>query len=216
MRRAMIGGGCALAAMAVLGLAGCADRSDPSAAAAPVADTGVEVPASTDPARVPDLVLGPMADAAAAPADGGDRAGNSTADPQEGRNTDADVDLALDNLHGNHKPFRDAFDRLKRGIAAGDKAAVAALVVYPLEVTIDGKKRKIGNASQFIDSWDKIVTADVVQAVAKQEYRDAFVNWQGLMVGEGEVWIGDVCRDNECKKVDVGVTAFQGAMQAKP
>ncbi|MCW5580816.1 MAG: hypothetical protein KIS72_05720, partial [Luteimonas sp.] len=177
-------------------------------------DAGSETAASADPAPAPDPAPAAAADAAA-PAGDGDAAGDGAASPDEARNTDADVDLALDNLHGNHKPFRDAFDRLKQGLAAGDKAAVAALVVYPLEVTIDGKKRKIANAGQFTDAWDKIVTAEVAQAVARQEYRDAFVNWQGLMVGEGEVWIGDVCRDKECKKVDVGVTAFQSEMQAK-
>jgi len=215
MRRAAIDCGCALAAVVVLALAGCADRSSPPAAATPAdqavppaesANTGDDGSASADPAPEPATT------AAVAP-DVGEQAGDGTEEQAAGRNTDADVDLALDTLHNDHKPFRDVFDRLKQGVAAGDKAAVAALVVYPLEVTIDGRKRKIGNAAQFVDSWDRIVTPDIAQAIARQEYRDAFVNWQGLMVGDGQVWIGDVCRDKDCKKVDVGVSTFQEVLQ---
>ena len=202
-----------MAAMAILALSGCTDRSSPPEAEAPVtqAAPATDTPATGTPASA-DPGPAATADAAAAPsAAAADPA--ATDPPAEARNTDADVDQAIDTLLGDHKRYRDVFDRLKQGVASGDKAAVAALVNYPLEVTIEGKKRKIGKASEFVDAWDGMFTADVVQAVAKQEYRDVFVNWQGLMVGDGQVWINGICKDKECKKVDVGVTAVQQVTQ---
>ncbi len=139
--------------------------------------------------------------------------GDVPAAQADGGNEDADVDLAIDNLLGDHETYRGVFDRLQQGILSNDKVAVASLVNYPLEVQIDGKKHKVRNANEFVSSWDRIVTPEIVEVVSKQRYRDLFVNWQGVMLGDGQVWINGICRDNACKKVDVGVVTFQKAVQ---
>lgn len=113
--------------------------------------------------------------------------------------TAADTDSSLDQLYGGHKPYADFFDALQKAVAADDKAAVAAMVDYPFSARIGGKAVKIRDAGHFAADYDKVVTAKVKNAVAKQTYATLFANWQGVMIGDGEVWFSGVGKDSHVK-----------------
>lgn len=106
--------------------------------------------------------------------------------------TKAEVDASLDALFGSHQPYRAFFDALKKAIATDDKAAVAAMVDYPFQGRINGKAVKLRDTAHFVADYDKIVTAKVKDAVARQAYATLFANWQGIMIGDGEVWFSGV------------------------
>lgn len=46
-------------------------------------------------------------------------------------------------------------------------------------------------------------------AIGRQRYGSLFVNYQGVMFGNGEVWINGICREASCKRFDVKVVALQ-------
>ncbi|WP_442580072.1 hypothetical protein ACSBOB_32165 [Mesorhizobium sp. ASY16-5R] len=104
----------------------------------------------------------------------------------------AEVNKAFDELFGGHAPYQNFFDALKKAVASDDKAAVAAMVDYPFQARIGGKAVKIRDAAHFVADYDKIVTAKVKQAVAKQSYATLFANWQGVCIGDGEIWFSGV------------------------
>lgn len=145
-----------------------------------------------------------------------DEAGSGDAGPKGGDGAGAgedDVNQSIDTLLGDHAAYRDVFDRLQRGVAAADKAGVAALVSYPLEVRVDGKSRRIRNPQEFIASWDGIFTRDLIRVISSQKFGNVFVNWQGVMLGDGQVWINGICRDKDCSTSDVRVVTIQPAAQ---
>ncbi|OCP01807.1 MULTISPECIES: hypothetical protein [unclassified Ensifer] len=111
----------------------------------------------------------------------------------------ADTDKSLDELFGGHKPYADFFAKLQTAVAADDKATVAGLVDYPFQARIGGKAVKIKDADHFSADYDKVVTQKVKAAVAKQTYATLFANWQGVMVGDGEVWFSGVGKDSQVK-----------------
>lgn len=113
--------------------------------------------------------------------------------------TKAEVDASLDALFGNHQAYHAFFDALKKAVEANDKAAVAAMVDYPFQARINGKAVKLRDPAHFIADYDKIVTAKVKDAVARQTYATLFANWQGVMVGDGEVWFSGVGDGNVIK-----------------
>jgi hypothetical protein len=104
----------------------------------------------------------------------------------------AEVNKTFDELFGEHAAYESFFDALKKAMASGDKAAVAAMVDYPFQARIGGKAVKIRDAAHFVADYDKIVTAKVKQAVAKQSYATLFANWQGVCIGDGEIWFSGV------------------------
>jgi hypothetical protein len=104
----------------------------------------------------------------------------------------AEMNSTLDALYGDHARYRAFFDALKKAVADNDKAAVAAMVDYPFQARIGGKAKKIRDAAHFVADYDRIVTAKVKQALAAQSYETLFANWQGVMIGDGEIWFSGV------------------------
>lgn len=113
--------------------------------------------------------------------------------------TAADMDARLDTLFGEHASYRGFFDRLKQAVAAGDKAAVAAMVDYPFRTRLEGKAATIRDAGHFIADYDRIITPKVKDAVSRQSYPKLFANWQGISIGSGEIWFGGVGKRNDVK-----------------
>lgn len=86
--------------------------------------------------------------------------------------------------------FEQYFNSLKQLIARDDKKAVADSFIYPVSIVIDDKKTTFQNADEMVAQYDKVFTDKVKEAVAKQKVEDLFVNYQGVMVGNGELWLG--------------------------
>lgn len=89
----------------------------------------------------------------------------------------------------NAKQFTSFYTNLRRAVANNDKEAVAKRISYPLSVHSDNSKKKILNEKQFIAEYDTIITAKVKKALAEQRLDDLFINYQGVMVGNGDIWI---------------------------
>ncbi|OHV84470.1 hypothetical protein [Rhizobium sp. LCM 4573] len=117
--------------------------------------------------------------------------------------TAADTDKSLDGLFGDHKPYADFLAKLQKAVAADDKETVASMVDYPFQARIGGKAVKINDARHFIADYDKVVTAKVKGAVAKQTYPTLFANWQGVMIGDGEVWFSEIGKDEQHMAVKI-------------
>ncbi|WP_289139200.1 hypothetical protein [uncultured Brevibacillus sp.] len=61
---------------------------------------------------------------------------------------------------------------------------------YPLRVNKVGASRFVHSEKQFLTEYDLIMTGKVRQALLQQIVTNTFVNDQGVMVGDGELWLG--------------------------
>lgn len=97
----------------------------------------------------------------------------------------------MKNIAGIADPsaFVQGFKRLQMDVAQGNQAKVAAFVAYPLHVYTGGKKQTIANAQAFVQHYNAIMTTKVKAAIAAQQVNQLFVNSEGVMVGNGEVWL---------------------------
>ena len=120
-----------------------------------------------------------------------------------------DTDETIQRLLGDPAPYKAMITRFQEAVRAHDAKAVAALVAYPITVTIAGQKTEIPTAADFISHYDAIVTPMIAAGIADQSYDDLFVNWRGVMFGSGEAWINGICRDSSCDKVDIRIIAIQ-------
>ncbi|WP_099191573.1 hypothetical protein [Tepidibacter mesophilus] len=90
----------------------------------------------------------------------------------------------------NPAEFEEMFNEVKRLVFKGDKNKVSEYVIYPLKVNHDGSTREIATEDEFIKNYDNIFTERVKEALSNQDVKDTFINYQGVMVGDGEVWFG--------------------------
>jgi hypothetical protein len=87
---------------------------------------------------------------------------------------------------------------LQRAVRDNQPGAVAALVNFPLRVNRSGQSTLVRNADAFARSYAKIFTGEVRAAVLEQDASALFRNWQGAMIGSGEVWFSGICTDRAC------------------
>ncbi|MFD1887252.1 hypothetical protein [Paenibacillus wenxiniae] len=120
---------------------------------------------------------------------------NGSGNSSSSSSTQANLNNRLVNVAGfdSAKQFTGYFANLKRAVAKGNLDAVAKRVSYPLAVNqADGKRRSILNEKQFLKEYSSIMTSKVRNALANQNVNDVFINYRGVMVGNGELWIGVV------------------------
>ena len=88
----------------------------------------------------------------------------------------------------NAKEFEKSFNIIKALVKNNEKLKVANYVSYPLNVNKKDSKIKIKSKEEFIKSYDSIITEEVKKALINQDVAKTFVNYQGVMVGDGEMW----------------------------
>ncbi len=187
----------------VLLLAACSQPAPPPepAADAPAPMTGA-TPAEAAASTTPDAVAAPQAaaehakDAAATPAD----AANPAAPAAD------DARARIETLLGDAAQYEKVFTAFKTAVVGGDRAAVVEEVRFPLNIS---GGRKITGPGEFQRNYEKIITPAVVKAVSAQDFGTVFVNQQGVMIGDGQVWLTGECLDKACTRTEVKVGTIQ-------
>jgi hypothetical protein len=77
---------------------------------------------------------------------------------------------------------------LQAAVSTGDKTTVAGMISYPLLVIYSSSKARVRTEAQFLSHYDSIFDAHVRKAIAQQTAKCLFGNYQGTMIGDGEVW----------------------------
>jgi hypothetical protein len=126
------------------------------------------------------------------------------------------LDKSIDLSVGDHIKVHAILTQLQRAVASHNAPAVAALIHYPIKVNPGKKPFTIKNEKAFIKDYDSIITHDIQDVILKQKYEDLFVNSQGAMIGDGEVWITGFCLDKSCKQSDIKIGTIQDTKNLKP
>ena len=178
--------------LAMLVLGGCGTPADTPAASG-TGDQAVSAPAPAQTAA--DPVPGATDDSGVAPALEDDKV----------------INASIDRLLGDHAKYQAVIEAYQQAVTRGDKAAVAALVDYPLQVDIDGSRTAIRDASAFVQDYDRIITPAIARTIEAQKYSELMVNSQGVMFGNGETWINGVCKKGsaDCGEFEVKVVTIQ-------
>lgn len=125
-----------------------------------------------------------------------------------------DVSAAINANFGDAREFERAFVSIQGAVAEGDAASVASWVAYPITVTDEnGDKLTLEDESQFVEHYDEFMTDEIVDAVAQQDYAALFVNSEGVMFGDGQMWISGVCPTEACEGFDVKIITIQSTAE---
>jgi hypothetical protein len=135
---------------------------------------------------------------------------------QAAQTTPTALDKSIDLSVGDHVKVQQLLTNLQMFVASHNASAVAALVHYPIKVNPGKKPFTIKNERAFIKDYDSIITHDIQDVILKQKYENLFVNSQGAMIGDGEVWITSFCRDKSCKQSDIKIGTIQDTKNLKP
>ena len=73
-------------------------------------------------------------------------------------------------------------------IADEDRESVAQMIEYPIWAYIDGERKQTLNQDEFLINYDKIFTDKFKTFLAGTRPHHMFANWEGVMLGRGEIW----------------------------
>ena len=182
--------------LATLLLGGCDKPSDTPVAGASAGGTGDETVSAP-------LPTAPAVDTAPVEADGTAIA--------PAIDDDTVVNASIDRLLGDHAKYQAVIQAYQQAVTRSDKAAVAALVEYPIKVDLGGSKVVIRDSAAFVRDYDKIVTRAIARTIEAQRYSELMVNSKGVMFGNGQTWINGVCKQGsaDCSEFEVKVVAIQ-------
>jgi len=105
--------------------------------------------------------------------------------PDSGACKGSTVDLQGADFAQKSRTF---LSELQSAVKAEDKAKVAAMISYPLLVIRGDRKTHIKTKAEFLSQYPVIFDTHVRQAIAQQSSKCLFGNYQGAMIGDGEVW----------------------------
>lgn len=129
----------------------------------------------------------------------------SPAAAQSADAVNANIELVL----GDHTLYEEAFMAIQSAVAENDADAVAEWVAYPFAAAFDGEAFSIEGPEGFVEHYDRIITEEVRETVTGQNYEDLFVNAEGVMFGNGQMWLNGICKDDSCAEFDVRIVTIQ-------
>jgi hypothetical protein len=111
------------------------------------------------------------------------------------------------------KEASDFLAALQAAVAQDNRGQVADMVAFPLDVNVSGARVTVPSKQEFIDSYTEIIDPQVKAAILAQTADGLFVNYQGVMIGRGEVWFGAV---GSAPSYQVKIIAINNGMLLPP
>ena len=115
-----------------------------------------------------------------------DQAASTKTEPCEGRQS-APVFSVAGTSEEKARAFLVA---LQEAVAAGDKRKVASMIRYPIVAQARGRNVRFKTPASMVASYDRVFTAPLKKLIADARTECLFTNWKGLMIHDGEIWMG--------------------------
>jgi hypothetical protein len=98
---------------------------------------------------------------------------------------------------GEEKTFIQA---LQTATKNNDVHWISAHVFYPISVTMSGHKIKIHDTTNFEKHYNEIITYKIRNAILEQDINKLSKTPQGVMIGQGFVWVDSLILGNNPNK----------------
>lgn len=111
-------------------------------------------------------------------------------------------------LFGDAQPFIEAFETIQAAVAEGDGPTLAEYIPYGTPIRVDGAEVVLESEYDLYERYDELITPAIAEAVAAQSFDTLFVNADGVMFGNGEMWLSGICSDESCESFEVKIIAL--------
>lgn len=119
-----------------------------------------------------------------------------------------DVNVQIESLLGSHEVFQTAIESIQKALGEGDVAGVAGYIPFGEPIKVNGADVVIADEEDLAAQFDTLFNDKVVTAVTGQDYGSLFVNQDGIMFGDGELWLGGICVDDACNDFFVNIISI--------
>lgn len=121
---------------------------------------------------------------------------------------EAEVMSNIENLQGDANGFFEVFGLVQDAFNFGDPVTVADHVAYPITINANGETYDVQAKQDMLDNFDTLVSPETRTAVGNQDVGDLIVNSDGVGIGNGAIWMANVCLNDACSKTVWKITAI--------
>ncbi|MHA6297487.1 hypothetical protein [Devosia sp. CAU 1758] len=122
--------------------------------------------------------------------------------------SEEDIYASIEAIHGNADGFFEVFSLLQDAVMFGDPVTLGQYSFFPLTVNANGETYDVLEEQDLLDNFDMLVSADMLQAVLNQDVADLIVTSEGVGIGNGAMWITNICLDDDCAETQWGIIAI--------
>jgi hypothetical protein len=119
-----------------------------------------------------------------------------------------DVNAQIDTVLGPHEVYQTAIETIQKALTEGNIDAVAGYIPFGEPMKVNGEDVIIADEADLNDQFETLFNDKVINAVTGQNYGSLFVNQDGIMFGDGELWLTGVCLDDTCAEIFVNISAI--------
>jgi hypothetical protein len=88
----------------------------------------------------------------------------------------------------NEEAARDFIDRLRTAARQGDQQMLIDMIQYPIKVHHESGSREYRTREELMANFSHVFTPTVLGVIGEAQYETLFINSEGAMIGNGEVW----------------------------
>jgi hypothetical protein len=114
----------------------------------------------------------------------------------------------IETIHGDADGFFEVFSLLQDAMMFGDPVTVGQYAFFPLTVNANGETYDVLEEQDLLDNFDTLVSAETQQALLNQDVDGLIVTQDGVGIGNGAVWVTNVCLDDACEETQWGIISI--------
>ena len=84
--------------------------------------------------------------------------------------------------------FEHEAEKFYFAVLKGNKQTASRQIEYPMRIYMGNKRITFRSATEFLKHWDELFTPAYLACVSEGIPHDMFANYQGAMIGRGEIW----------------------------
>ncbi|WP_346837989.1 hypothetical protein [Microbulbifer sp. SAOS-129_SWC] len=89
----------------------------------------------------------------------------------------------------NKKELEEFYLKVRKAILSKDYQGLSELMLFPTGLYIGGNPTTVETAEEFVRLGDQILNDRLIQAVYCSNIDNLRSNYEGVMIGQGEIWI---------------------------
>lgn len=86
--------------------------------------------------------------------------------------------------------IKNVLDNMKLSVRNGSFDYLINITALPIKAFVNNERIEIFDRVALEKYQSQVFNKKVLDAIEKQNFEGIFVNWRGVMVGSGELWIG--------------------------
>ena len=121
--------------------------------------------------------------------------------------SEEEVYANIEAIHGDADGFFEVFAGVQDATMF-NPVDITGYAIYPLTINANGETYDILEEQDFIDNFDDLILPETLEAIGSQDVDDLIVTSEGVGLGNGAMWITNICLDDACSDTQWGILSI--------